>query len=133
MKRQGLGVKRHPTSLDRILHDDAAHGMASAIPHQELDSHIFLQFHWIGVKRDRENEAAVRSGINLYRTGKVTATIITSGYSGRYIAKRLLDAGHSVITLTHSPQRKNPFGAAVVAHPAHQQRRLGAPPWLSRP
>jgi uncharacterized protein YbjT (DUF2867 family) len=41
------------------------------------------------------------------------------GYSGRYIAKRLLDAGHSVITLTNSPQRKNPFGAAVVAHPFH--------------
>jgi uncharacterized protein YbjT (DUF2867 family) len=38
------------------------------------------------------------------------------GYSGRYIAKRLLDAGHGVITLTNSVQRKNPFGAAVVAH-----------------
>lgn len=41
------------------------------------------------------------------------------GYSGRYIAKRLLDAGHSVITLTNSVQRKNPFGDAVVAHPFH--------------
>jgi NADH dehydrogenase len=41
------------------------------------------------------------------------------GYSGRYIAKRLLDAGHSVITLTNSPQRKNPFGVAVVAHSFH--------------
>jgi uncharacterized protein YbjT (DUF2867 family) len=39
------------------------------------------------------------------------------GYSGRYIAKRLLDAGHSVITLTNSVHRRNPFGAAVVAHP----------------
>jgi NADH dehydrogenase len=39
------------------------------------------------------------------------------GYSGRYVAKRLLEAGHSVITLTNSVQRKNPFGAAVVAHP----------------
>jgi len=41
------------------------------------------------------------------------------GYSGRYIARRLLAAGHSVITLTNSPQRKNPFGEAVVAHPFH--------------
>jgi uncharacterized protein YbjT (DUF2867 family) len=41
------------------------------------------------------------------------------GYSGRYIAKRLLDAGHSVITLTNSVQRRNPFGDTVVAHPFH--------------
>src|SRR5579862_7523643 len=41
------------------------------------------------------------------------------GYSGRYIAQRLLDAGHSVITLTNSVQRKNPFGDAVVAHLFH--------------
>ena len=41
------------------------------------------------------------------------------GYSGRYIARRLLDAGHSVITLTNSAQRKNPLGKAVVAHPFH--------------
>src|SRR5664280_939746 len=48
------------------------------------------------------------------------------GYSGRYIAKRLLEAGHSVITLTNSIQRKNPFGEAVVAHPFHfdQPREL---------
>jgi NADH dehydrogenase len=39
------------------------------------------------------------------------------GYSGRYIAKRLLEAGHSVMTLTNSVQRKNTFGEAVVAHP----------------
>ena len=39
------------------------------------------------------------------------------GYSGRYIAKRLLKAGHGVITLTNSVQRKNPFGDAVVAYP----------------
>jgi uncharacterized protein YbjT (DUF2867 family) len=39
------------------------------------------------------------------------------GYSGRYIAKRLLEAGHSVLTLTNSVQRKNPFGSAVVVHP----------------
>jgi len=32
------------------------------------------------------------------------------GYSGRCIAERLLDAGHSVRTLTNSPHRANPFG-----------------------
>jgi NADH dehydrogenase len=41
------------------------------------------------------------------------------GYSGRYIAKRLLEAGHTVVTLTNSPRRDNPFGEAVQAIPFH--------------
>jgi NADH dehydrogenase len=41
------------------------------------------------------------------------------GYSGRYIAARLLEAGHQVITLTNSMQRVNPFGTAVAAFPFH--------------
>ncbi len=44
------------------------------------------------------------------------------GYSGKYITRLLLDAGHSVITLTNSPNRPNPFGAAVEAHPFHFDR-----------
>ncbi len=39
------------------------------------------------------------------------------GYSGRYIAWRLLDKGNKVITLTNSLHRKNPFGEKVQAHP----------------
>ena len=39
------------------------------------------------------------------------------GYSGRYIAKRLLDAGHRVRTLTGSADRPNPFGDSVEVHP----------------
>ncbi len=39
------------------------------------------------------------------------------GYSGRYIARRLLAAGHRVITLTNSLHRKNPFGDRVKAYP----------------
>ncbi len=39
------------------------------------------------------------------------------GYSGRYIARRLLDAGHAVITLTNSLKRDNPFGGQVQAFP----------------
>jgi nucleoside-diphosphate-sugar epimerase len=39
------------------------------------------------------------------------------GYSGRYITRRLLDAGHSVITLTNSLKRDNPFGEKVRAFP----------------
>jgi NADH dehydrogenase len=35
------------------------------------------------------------------------------GYSGQRIAQRLLSRGHRVRTLTHSPQRKNPFGGRV--------------------
>ena len=39
------------------------------------------------------------------------------GYTGKYIAQRLLDAGHAVRTLTNSPQRTNPFGSRVAVHP----------------
>lgn len=39
------------------------------------------------------------------------------GYSGKYIAQRLLDGGHEVVTLTNSPNRENPFGGRVKAYP----------------
>ena len=39
------------------------------------------------------------------------------GYSGRYIAKRLLEEGRQVITLTNSIARANPFGDRVPAFP----------------
>jgi len=41
------------------------------------------------------------------------------GYSGKYIAQRLVAAGHEVITLTNSFRRENPFGSAVKAVPFH--------------
>lgn len=41
------------------------------------------------------------------------------GYSGKYIARRLLAQGHEVRTLTNSTQRQNPFGSAVTAYPFH--------------
>lgn len=37
------------------------------------------------------------------------------GFSGKYIARRLLDAGRDVITLTNSPERTNPFGGSMPA------------------
>jgi len=39
------------------------------------------------------------------------------GYSGKYIAQRLLNKGHEVITLTNSLNRENPFGDRVQAYP----------------
>jgi uncharacterized protein YbjT (DUF2867 family) len=39
------------------------------------------------------------------------------GYSGKYLARRLLELGHSVRTLTNSIQRPNPFGSQVEAFP----------------
>ncbi|MHC4993192.1 MAG: SDR family oxidoreductase [Planctomycetota bacterium] len=39
------------------------------------------------------------------------------GYSGRYIARRLLDAGFGVRTLTGSPNRRHPFGERVEVRP----------------
>jgi uncharacterized protein YbjT (DUF2867 family) len=48
-----------------------------------------------------------------------TPQVVTGafGYSGRYIAARLLEAGHQVRTLTGSPGRENPFGSGVQAVP----------------
>jgi uncharacterized protein YbjT (DUF2867 family) len=48
------------------------------------------------------------------------------GYSGRYIATRLLQAGHSVVTLTNSLKRRNPFGEQVQVFPLqfNQPNRL---------
>lgn len=44
------------------------------------------------------------------------------GYSGKYIAKRLLARGVPVITLTNSLDRKNPFGEDVRAYPFNFDR-----------
>lgn len=41
------------------------------------------------------------------------------GYSGKYIAKRLLDEGQTVRTRTNSTQRANPFGDRIMASPFH--------------
>ncbi len=41
------------------------------------------------------------------------------GYSGKYIARRLLDLGYVVSTITNSPDREDPFGAQVPAFPFH--------------
>lgn len=41
------------------------------------------------------------------------------GYSGQYIARRLLDEGQTVVTLTNSPDRGNPFGDRIKAFPFH--------------
>lgn len=39
------------------------------------------------------------------------------GYSGKYIAQRLLDKGHKVITITNSVNRANFFGDKIKAFP----------------
>lgn len=44
------------------------------------------------------------------------------GYSGRYIARRLLAAGYKVITLTNSTDRANEFGGRIPVHPFHFDR-----------
>jgi NADH dehydrogenase len=44
------------------------------------------------------------------------------GYSGRYIAQRLLASGHEVLTLTNSGNRANPFGDKVRVAPFNFDR-----------
>jgi uncharacterized protein YbjT (DUF2867 family) len=41
------------------------------------------------------------------------------GFSGKYIAQRLLDAGYEVRTLTNSIKRENPFHDRIKAYPYH--------------
>jgi uncharacterized protein YbjT (DUF2867 family) len=50
------------------------------------------------------------------------------GFSGKYIAARLLKRGETVRTLTNSPNRPNPFGGRVKAEPFHfgEPKRLVA-------
>lgn len=44
------------------------------------------------------------------------------GYSGKYIARRLLDEGRTVVTLTNSPNRANEFAGRVRAVPFNFDR-----------
>ena len=44
------------------------------------------------------------------------------GYSGRYIAERLLKAGVRVRTITNSPDRASPLQGKIEAHPFHFDR-----------
>lgn len=52
-------------------------------------------------------------------TDPIHAVTGAFGYSGRYIARRLLDRGCRVRALTNSPQQNSPFGDAVPAVPFH--------------
>lgn len=45
------------------------------------------------------------------------------GYSGKYIARRLLQSGNQVMTLTNSLQRANPFGQQIAAYPFNFDNR----------
>lgn len=50
-------------------------------------------------------------------TNDIHAVTGAFGYSGKYIARRLLEQGHEVITLTNSPDRPDPFGGKMEACP----------------
>lgn len=52
-------------------------------------------------------------------TSRIHAVTGAYGYSGKYIAQRLLDEGQTVVTLTNSLSRPNPFGGRIQAFPYH--------------
>jgi nucleoside-diphosphate-sugar epimerase len=47
----------------------------------------------------------------------ISAVTGAFGYSGRYIARRLIDRGDKVVTLTSHPGKVNPFGDAIKIAP----------------
>lgn len=49
--------------------------------------------------------------------GESVAVTGAFGYTRKYIARRLLDSGKNVITLTNHPNRPNPFGNRIKAYP----------------
>lgn len=53
--------------------------------------------------------------------GQAGKAVVTGafGYLGKCIARRLLDAGQEVVTLTNSVRRDNPFGGRIPAYPFH--------------
>ncbi len=58
-------------------------------------------------------------------SNKPTQRVAVTGafsYSGKYITRRLLDAGCEVITLTGHPDRTNPFDAPIQAYPFNFQQ-----------
>ena len=50
-------------------------------------------------------------------TTQIHAVAGAFGYSGRYVAHRLIDAGNQVITLTNSSPKEDPFDGNVRAYP----------------
>ncbi|HKV78955.1 MAG TPA: NAD(P)H-binding protein [Candidatus Sulfotelmatobacter sp.] len=57
------------------------------------------------------------------KTGRGTVTITGAfSYTGKYVARLLLDRGYSLRTLTGHPGRENPFGEAVQAFPYNFDR-----------
>ena len=70
------------------------------------------------------SDACITHGVEFYR-GMLQArchpdtAMVTGAYSytGRYVARRLLDGGVSVRTLTRNPDREGPFGGLVPAAP----------------
>lgn len=50
-------------------------------------------------------------------SGEIHVVTGAFGFSGKYIARRLLDAGYQVLTITNSPDRANPFEGKVKAYP----------------
>ena len=53
---------------------------------------------------------------------KIHAVTGVFGYSGKYMARRLLDSGQPLLTLTNSVQRANPFGERLQVFPFNFDR-----------
>jgi nucleoside-diphosphate-sugar epimerase len=75
----------------------------------------------IVVELENMGYRAKRAGEGIRHMADETIHAVTGayGYSGKYIAQRLLDQGRTVVTLTNSLFRTNPFGDRLRALPFH--------------
>ena len=65
------------------------------------------------------NELEWYDPASLRRARSVSTVVVTGAfsYTGKYATRILLARGHAIRTLTHDPQRANPFGPGVEAFP----------------
>ena len=69
-------------------------------------------------QRDKPSHSHAEISDLLMRGQKMRIAVTEAyGFSGKYMARRLLDLRHEVITLTNSLRRTNPFGESVKAFP----------------
>ena len=84
--------------------------MSGLLDHRDCNNPCHLKLRRMVARRLFEESLALSRPDTAIVTGAFS-------YTGRYLARRLLDEGVSVRTLTRNPDRDGPFGGLVPAAP----------------